>query len=343
MSHGRASSPVQITDSSVGAADFVCNMPKGTAIAQGIISGHRSYRGFGYDPAIPSGTITDVSGRSANIVYPATAVLMYVSSSSANDTGTILKTSVATGGTTTILIDTTGTSFITLGIIAGDTVLNDTDVINGIVVTVDSAIQLTIRPAASATYSGKNYRIVRAGSTGASVVELHTLNSAFVEQSEFVVTNGVTPVAGVKTAIRINNCHVMAAGTNNYAVGNISVKNLAATETYQYIGAGLNMCLQAGYTVPTGYQAFITSWHGGSSGKTPLRILLKATADFHDRSLNPGIFQVQDVLIALNGDETSRFELPLRCPPQCDIKISANGIGGIGECGVGFEFWIEPV
>ena len=54
-----------VTDPSVGIALFACNMPKGTAIAQGLITGHRSYRGFGYDPAIAA-TITDVSAPDSN-------------------------------------------------------------------------------------------------------------------------------------------------------------------------------------------------------------------------------------------------------------------------------------
>ena len=341
--NGAGTTLSSVTDPSVGVALFACNITKGTAISQGLLTGHRNYRGFGYDPAIAA-TITDVSGRSAPIVYPTTATLPYAVSTSANDTGTILKKSVATGGSTTVLIDTTGTSFITLGIVAGDVVLNDTDVTNGIVVTVDSAIQLTIRPVAPATYSGKNYRIVRAASTGGSVIEIHSLAANFTEQSEYIVMNGVTPVAGTKTMLRINNSPYMAVGSLGVPAGNTSIQNVGVTQIYSYIGAGLNMCLQAGYTVPAGYNMFMSAWHGGSSGNKPLRILLRATADFHDRALTAGVFHVQDLIMALNGDQQHRFELPLKFPPQCDVKISANVIGaGTGECGCGFEFWIEPI
>lgn len=333
-----------ISDPGVGYALFSVSEPVGWQIAEGGITGHESYTGFGYDANIPN-TLTDISGRAANIPVPAAAITMQCVSSSANDAGTVVTSGTSTGGTTSTIIDT-GKNFVALGVIAGDFLLNDTDVSLGIVVTVDSATQITFQPISVFSYATpKAYRIVRPASTGAALVEHHGLDSNWNENSEFVVLNGTTPVATSKQYIRSNNLHAMVVGTNGAPVGNISLRdNATGTITYNYIAAGLNMSLQAHYTVPDGKVMLLTSWHAGSVGNKSARSLLRGTADFHDRALIPGIFHVNDVILTSNGDVQHRFDLPKRFPAKCDVKISSNTIGaGTSEIGCGFEFWIEDV
>jgi hypothetical protein len=174
-----------------------------TMIGIGKVVGHKAYRAFGYDGSIPN-TLTDISGRGANINFPAAALAMELVSSSASDTGTTVTSGTATGGNTTTLIDT-GKNFTALSVSATtDYVLNDDDVILGKIVSVDSATQITLIPQSEVTFSGKDYRIVRAGSTGAAVVEMHGLDSNYAEQSEFVVLNGATITT--KSALRSNKC-----------------------------------------------------------------------------------------------------------------------------------------
>lgn len=330
-----------ISDPGVGYAQFTISEPIGWQISEGGIAGHESYTAFGYDAAIPT-TLTDISGRAANVPVPATAILMEVVSSSANDAGTVITSGTATGGTTTTLIDT-GKDFVALGVVPGDFVLNDTDVSLGFVVTVDSTIQLTIEPVAANTYSGKAYRVVRAASTGTAVVEHHGLDTNWAENSEFYVLNGTTPVSGTKLTRRSNNFHAMTVGTNGVPVGNISLRDDATGAiTYNYIQAGLNMNLQAHYTVPDGKVMLLTSWYAGSVGNKAARSLLRGTADFHDRALIPRVFHVNDVIMTSNGDRQHIFQLPKRFPARCDVKISSQTIGaGTSEIGCGFEFWVE--
>lgn len=304
---------------------------------RGGISGHESYHSFGYDVGVGA-TLKDINGYTGNTPVPATAITMQVFSSSANDAGTLITSGTSTGGSTTTLIDT-GKNFITLGILVGDFVLNDTDVSLGTVVTIDSATQLTIQPTSATTYALKAYRIARAVSTGAAVVEHHGLSSAWAESSELIIMNGLTPVPTAKGYIRSNNFHCMAAGTNTAPVGTISLRdNATGTITYNYIGLGLNMSLQCHYTVPAGKVMFIVSWSADPSSNKPMRSFLRATADFHDRAKIP-VFHVQDVMVVA---KQHKFDLPVRCPEKCDVKISSQVIGaGTGEAGCGFEFWIE--
>lgn len=38
----------------------------------------------------------------------------------------------------------------------------------------------------------------------------------------------------------------------------------------------------------------------------------------------------------------SAIDMPIKFPARCDVKISSAVLGaGTGECGVGFEFWLE--
>lgn len=330
-----------INDPDTGYALYTINQPKGWAIADGIMPNHESYTAFGYDSAIPT-TITDVSGRAANVIVPTAAILMEVVSSSANDAGTIVTSGTSTGGTTTTLIDT-GKDFVALGVVAGDYVLNDTDVQLGFVVSRDSATQLTVQPTTPLTYALKAYRIVREASTGTAVVEHHGLDANWAESSEFFVMNGVTPVSGTKAMLRSNNFHAMSKGSAGAPVGNISLRDDATgAVTYNSIQAGLNMSLQCHYTVPAGKTGFITAWHAGSAGNKPVRTFLRATADFHDRALLPGVFHVSDVILTSDGDVEHTFTLPKKFPEKCDIKISSATIGaGTSEVGCGFELWIE--
>jgi hypothetical protein len=342
MFDGAGNPLTSISDFGVGYGAFCISEPIGYQIAKGGIAGHESYTAFGYDSAIPT-TITDISGRSVNVIVPTTAILMEVVSSSANDAGTLVTSGTSTGGTTTTIIDT-GKNFITLGVLAGDFLLNDTDVALGIVVTIDSATQITFEPVSVFSYATpKAYRIVRTTSTGAAIVEHHGLDSNWNENSEFFVMNGLTPVSSTKTFIRSNNFHAMTRGTAGTPIGNISLRDDATGAiTYNYIAAGLNMSLQCHYSVPAGKVMFIPSWHAGSVGNKPSRSLLRATADFHDRALIPGVFHVNSVLMHSNGTVERKFELPKRFPAKCDVKISSNTIGaGTSEIGCGFEFWIE--
>jgi hypothetical protein len=332
-------------DPDMGELLGVVTLPKGWLIAEGILPNHKSYRAFGYDATIAAGLpFTDLTGNVTAIVpLPATAITMEVISTSANDAGTLITSGTSTGGSTTTLIDT-GKDFVVLGILAGDIILNDTDNEMGIVVTIDSTTQLTFMPVAENSFALKAYRIARTASTGASVVECHGLDSNWLEQSEFVITNGLNPVSTTKQYIRSNNFHVMAVGTNGTAVGDISLRNVGGPTIYNFIGLGGNMSLQCHYTAPGNKNMFITSWHGGSSGNKPLRILLRAQADFVSRAYLPGVFHFHDIIVCNNTDVQHKYDLPIKIPPKASVKISASVIGaGTGECGAGFEYWLEPV
>lgn len=339
----RYPNPSSVIDPDIGVGDFVCNMPEGWAIAQGFLQNHQGFRAYGYDSSIASGMpYTDVTGSAVtNVTLLTTATNLEVVSTSANDAATLITSGTSTGGSTTTLIDT-GKNFVSLGVVAGDVILNDTSDALGVVVTRDSATQLTFTTVADATFSGIAYRIARTTGTGAGIVEHHGLDANWVERSEFIIMNGVTPVACTIPTIRSNNLHVMNVGTNLASVGDIKLRIAGAGAQQNFIGNGGNMSLQCHYTVPTGKVAYITSWHGGSSGNKPLRIVLHVQADFLSKAYMPGVFHIHDVIVANNTDTQHKFDLPIKVPARASMKVSASVIGtGTGECGCGIEYWLE--
>lgn len=326
----------------------VSAMPYGYDLAEGNIAGHSPVHLFGYNDAVGD-TLDDITELGVAITpIPASAIAMEVDSTDVTDAGTVEASGTATGGSTTTLIDT-GATFVDDTITAGEFVAHDTDMSYGIVASIDSQTQITLREALTggATFaSGDAYRVISADAAGSAVVEAHTLDADFAEQSQFVVMNGQTAVAMTGTHIRVNNFHVMHKGTAAVAAGDLTVQSVGGGTVYSKISAGLNMTLQCHYTVPAGKKAFITNWMAGISStnnNTTGRIFLRATADFSDRGLIPGIFHLHDVMSGGGASTPRIFNMPYELPAKCDIKVSAQRTQGaaamVGSGNV--ELWLE--
>lgn len=321
----------------------VVNLPAGWAISDGSLTGHEVGSSHGFNGTVGT-TREDIWAVGGDYVFPTSAITMRLIGAAA-DAGTLVTSGTATGGTTTTLIDT-GKNFIALGVLVGDFVLNDTDVVAGIVVTIDSAIQLTINPQQLLTYSGKAYRVGRVASTGAAVVEVHGLDATYAEISEFVIMNGIAPgVNTTKQYLRRNNTHIMYVGTGRHAAGNIDLQNTAGTVTYDRIELGENGSATCVYTVPLGFNLFMTNWKAGSAGTKTIEFYLESNTDYHDRAYIPaGAMIEHDTLMVAAGTEYGDFEqLPMLFPEKADILVSGNTFSTTGEGNASFRFWLEPI
>lgn len=184
-----------------------------------------------------------------------------------------------------------------------------------------------------------------AAGTGIQKIYIHYLDDQLRTQFEVVTLNGITAVATVATNIyRINSVHAITVGSNGYAVGNISLTNVAETVTYGYISAGLNTALQAVYTVPVGVTGYINHWQAssGSTGNHFCQTALRATT--HDGLVWPGTFLIQDMQGTQNGGLVINFPITIPIPAGTDVKLSAKSdavnanviaLGGIMG-------WFEP-
>ena len=318
------------------------NLPAGWALAAGQLANHEVNSASGYNAAIGT-TREDVWPVGGDYVFPTTAITMEVDSTSAADAGTLVASGTSTGGTTSTLIDT-GKDFVALGVIAGDALLNDTDGALGVVSSLTGTTQINFIPQAEVTFAGKAYRVARAASTGAAIVEIHGLDANYAEIQEYVITNGTTAVSTVNQFLRMNNFHVMHVGTGKHAAGNITVQAVGGATIYDYIAAGFNNSSTCVFTVPADVNLYMTHWKGCSAGTRAIRFFIESNTDYHDRSWVPsGAMIEQDDLIVVSGTEYADFDaIPMKFPPKADIKISGYSYLGNGEGSGGFRFWLEP-
>ena len=312
-------------------------------IAEGNVPGHEGQRILGFNTGIPNGVLEDITELSTDVPRPTTAVPMEVIGGAA-DTGVVIYTSTATGGSTSTLVDT-AQDFTAGNIVApGDLILLDSKESWGMV-SVVTAQTLTVNPVFAHSVTAEladTYRIVdhSAGGTGVHVTSVHGLDANYDHQLEFVVMNGAAAVAIANNHIRINSLHSLDVGTGGAAAGNIDIQGAGAGPKYSRIGLGGNTSLQAHYTVPNGLTAYITNWGASASSVKSVRMMLRVTREFDEAVWMP-TWQAQDIIVVDSGGRDFIFPVPIKVPERCDIKISGAGIGGVGEGSAGFGFWLE--
>lgn len=187
------------------------------------------------------------------------AETLSVVSSSANDTGSLVSSGVATGGSSTTLIDSSA-DFVTDGVAVGDILINDTQLFHGIVSEVTSATTLTVhffkdgnRKLPYFFSNDDSYRVATASSTGAAVTKLLGLDGDYNRQNEYVILNGTTGVTTTKDFIRQDKATIELAGSNGYNVGEITANQSVTTDNVTMVmpaDSGQTACCCT--TVPSG-------------------------------------------------------------------------------------------
>lgn len=243
---------------------FVPEARFGILVARGDIPGWFAINKFGYNNDIDTNSDPEDVWDAGGLWVPPTAARTHdIASDNVADAGSAVDSGVATGGSTTTLVDSTAL-FITDGLIAvGNAVLNDTTLEHSIVI---SFTETTItchasRHGANITDSGDVYRIVNATSTGASVVHVFGLDSDMNAAQEFVVTNGTTDVPTVRTYWRVHRIHIDgAAGRTVSNVGVITATAQTDGTVTAQMNAGEGQTLMAVFTVPADKTFYMTKW-----------------------------------------------------------------------------------
>ena len=187
------------------------------------------------------------------------------------------------------------------------------------------------------------------GQVGAIKVHIHYLDAAGAEKSEKITMTGITPVNTLATDIwRVQDFHVVEAGSSALAAGDILLTNTAGTVTYAKISALSNRTRQAIWTVPAGKRGVVTeAWIGGSSDVGSLASFaegyLRATMDFTTGELHPGLFNFSYIVMAASDTIGGPLSVPIVLPPLCDVKISL--VSRVSNSNVrataSFAGWIE--
>jgi hypothetical protein len=180
--------------------------------------------------------------------------------------------------------------------------------------------------ASTMTVSSSDVNDTSAG-TGARTILISGLNGDYNETSETITLNGQTAVTTVNSYIRMNRVLVLTAGSGGVNAGIIYVGTGTVTagvpaNIYTTInGDGNNQTLQAFWTVPAGYTAYIyqTNISTGNSSNTPavLKTVLVA------RPFG-GVFNAKEVIVLTDGNHLQDYSFPIKLTEKTDVEFRAE-------------------
>lgn len=230
-----------------------------TEIAFGNASNYGKNVKYGRNDDVDSAAEDIVEGGGTYTGFNATAnENLAILSSSGADTGTLVSSGTITTTSVNQVIDT-GATFITDGVAVGDMVLNDTQSLHGVIISVDSETTFTVDEMCDGDIGryynilGDTYRIASAASTGAAVMRVsRILDEDYALQiDELVILNGVTTVTVTTNAMRCSRAEVLLAGSTGSNEGVLAcVQAVTTANQFWEIAVGINKTLNAADTVP---------------------------------------------------------------------------------------------
>jgi hypothetical protein len=323
-------------------------------IGEGNISGHMCWEKIGYNPVVTNveEEVWSYGGKYA--FSKGEALLEVVSSDNTQDIGSNIHSGTSTGGSTTTLVDT-GADF-TAGtpVAVYDCVILDKSGASpeyGFVTAVTDANTLTIAGGFSNGGSGdaRDYIVVdRSAHTGAHAVLISYLDEDYVQHKEIVITNGTTEVRTINADYyRVNDMFVIAAGSLEHCLGNISLRDLANTPIYSYITAGYTRARSAVFTVKDGITLYITSmnmsWSSPNDSKVQsARMILRANMLPSGFQTGLIFYSLAEVMVT-NQDVQVKFDCPLKIETGTDFVVSCISMNaaGTGPANVILRGWTE--
>jgi hypothetical protein len=180
--------------------------------------------------------------------------------------------------------------------------------------------------ATTMTVSSSDTNDTSAG-TGARTVQIAGLDGDYNEISETITLNGQTAVTTTNSFLRVNRALVLTAGSGGSNAGIIYVGTGTVTagvpaNVYTTInGDGTNQSLQAFWTVPANYNAYIyqTNISTGNSSNTPavLKTLLVARP-------YGGVFNTKELIVLTDGNHLQNYSFPITLTEKTDIEFRAE-------------------
>jgi hypothetical protein len=156
-----------------------------------------------------------------------------------------------------------------------------------------------------------------AAGTGAQKIKIEGLDENYEPQTVEVTMDGTTNVTTDETFIAINRMYVTEAGTGEVNAGNITAT--VGGTTRSQISADRGQTLQAVYTVPAGFTAYITDWMI-ASGATLANKYLEARLVCRS---NDGVRRTKSVVTLNNTMDKIDFGVATVIPEKNSIEIRA--------------------
>ena len=178
--------------------------------------------------------------------------------------------------------------------------------------------------------------------TGVHSVIIYDLNGSGVSATETVSLNGTAAVATTATNIyRVQGFRAVTTGTGLAAAGNIDLRNIADTPIYSRIATGYTRARNITYTVPTGYNLYVTSSTIGVYGATKgIRVTARSTWD-SDAAAQRDFFIANSEYVMGNGIIYRPFEVPTRLPAGTRLKTSVIADAAGAVVSVAHRGWLE--
>lgn len=186
-----------------------------------------------------------------------------------------------------------------------------------------------------------------AAGTGIQTLMIHYLDSSGNDQTETKTMNGTTPVLTTATNIRfVNELHALTVGSNNGAVGTITITPAATPATvYNQIDPNNNIDLSSQFMVPAGKVLLIQSFTasgGAAAGGKSADIRLRSTSD--DGLLLPtNVFVSVDNLLIFNSGVSKVYLEPVIVPPLGIVKCTAFGTAAGADVQASYQGILVPV
>lgn len=163
--------------------------------------------------------------------------------------------------------------------------------------------------------------------TGARTILVVGLDSNYVTQSEVITLNGQTQVTTVNSYLRITYTELLTTGSGNAQAGIIYIGTGSATlgvpqtAIYWQSEPSYNNWSLAGFTVPAGYTAFITSYTITSQSATA-NINVSLGLVLYEFGKTNAEYQ-STARLTSNGNFDRHFDVPYKIDEKCDVELRA--------------------
>ena len=180
--------------------------------------------------------------------------------------------------------------------------------------------------ATTMTVSSSDTNDTSAG-TGSRTVQISGLDGSYNEVSETITMNGQTAVTTSNSYLRVNRALILTAGSGGANAGIVYVGTGTVTSgvpanVYTTInGDGTNQSLQAFWTVPANYNAYIhqTNISTGNSSNTPAVLKTLLVARPHG-----GVFNTKEIIVLTDGNHLENYSFPITLTEKTDIEFRAQ-------------------
>ena len=175
--------------------------------------------------------------------------------------------------------------------------------------------------------------------SGALTVVLEGLDANYAEISETVILTGQVSKNTTKSYLRLHRMYVTSAGggltnagviyafTGAHSTGTPDV----ATTIRSTIGATEGQTLQAFYTVPAGYTAYVTQISAGSQDGT------NATTMIFRQRPTGGAFRTAEKFIVFKGAFNRNHDVPLKFVEKTDLELQGDAAAATTDVAGSFD------